>query len=188
MAHRDQDDVTQWLKDWRSGDRAAEERLLAATYDELKRLARAQLRGERPGHTLQPTALVHEAYSRLVGLELDHTDRVHYLSMAARCMRRVLVDHARKRDADKRGAGAQRVTLDDNWAGKSGKPFDLLDLDRAIDRLADQHAEAANAVELFYFGGLTHAELAELTGVSESTVLRHLRYARAWLRRELADG
>lgn len=179
--------ITRWLRDWRGGDRDAEKRLLEATYDELKRLAGAQLRGERPGHTLQPTALVHEAYSRLVGLELNYQDRVHYLSMAARCMRRVLVDHARRRDADKRGAGAVQVTLTSPMLEGEGRGVELLDLDRALESLSEQHREAATAVELHYFAGLSHAEVGEATGVSESTAYRTLRFARAWLHQSLAD-
>jgi RNA polymerase sigma factor (TIGR02999 family) len=178
-------DVTLWLRAWQQGDRQAEERLLAETYDELKRLARAQLRGERPGHTLQPTALVHEAYARMTGLTLEWKDRVHYLSMAARCMRRVLVDHARKRGAGKRGAGAERVTLDGEAIRVSSREVDLLDLDRALERLARENPQAATAIELHYFAGLGQAEIAEATGVSESTTYRTLRFARAWLRNAL---
>jgi RNA polymerase sigma factor (TIGR02999 family) len=182
------DDITRWLREWRAGDAEAERRLLAATYDELKRLASAQLRGERTGHTLQPTALVHEAYARMVGLELQFADRVHYLSMAARCMRRVLVDHARRRNADKRGSGAVQVTLDGVLAGDAPRELELVDLDRALERLESEHPDAARVVELHYFAGLSQAEVGEATGTSESTAYRNLRFARAWLRNALAEG
>ena len=175
-------DVTVWLHAWQQGDAEAEKRLLSATYDELRRLARAQLRGERAGHTLQPTALVHEAYVRMTGLELDWQDRVHFLSMAARSMRRVLVDHARKRDAEKRGAGMERVTLTTDRLEAPDAQVDLLDLDQALEKLSNEHPQAATAIELHYFGGMTQAEVGDALGVSESTALRSLRFARAWLK------
>jgi RNA polymerase sigma factor (TIGR02999 family) len=185
MSGASQNDITMWLKAWQQGDSDAEERLLAETYDELKRLARAQLRSERSGHTLQPTALVNEAYARMTGLKLEWKDRVHYLSMAARCMRRVLVDYARKRDADKRGAGAAKVTLDGDEIEAASPDVDLLDLDRALERLAVEVPAAATAVELHYFAGLSQAEIGEVMGVSESTAYRSLRFGRAWLRTAL---
>ena len=150
-------------------------------------MASRLFRRQPDGHTLQPTALVHEAYARMTGLNLEWTDRVHYLSMAARCMRRVLVDHARRKRADKRGGEAERVTLNDGVLKGGPADVDLLDLDRALDRLAAEHADAATSIELHYFGGLTQAEVGEATGVSESTALRNLRFARAWLRGALSD-
>jgi len=188
MADVTPNEVTVWLQGWQRGDQEAERQLLAATYDELKRLARAQLRGERSGHTLQPTDLVHEAYAKMTGLKLEWQDRIHYLSMAARCMRRVLVDHARKRAAEKRGAGAERVTLAGERLEAPQRAIDLLDLDRALERLSEEHPDAATAIELHYFGGLTQAEVGESLGVSESTALRNLRFARAWLKSAVSES
>jgi RNA polymerase sigma factor (TIGR02999 family) len=158
--------------------------LVPLVYEELRRLARLQMRDEAAGHTLQPTALVHEAYTRLVGLKLDWQDRSHFLSMAARTMRRVLVDHARARRAAKRGAGAVQVTLHEFHA-KDEPSIDLLAIDEALDSLDRQDERAARAIELCYFGGLTGREIAEALEISPATAERDLRFARSWLRREL---
>lgn len=176
--------VTQLLLRWRGGDETALDSLLPIVYEELRRLARLQMRNERPGHTLQPTALAHEAYARLVDLELDWQDRAHFLSMAARLMRRVLVDHARVRNAAKRGGGAFRVTLDEAL-GATEPDLDLLVLDEALSRLHDRDERPAQVVELHYFGGLTYTEIAEVLAISEATVDRDMRFARAWLHRSL---
>jgi RNA polymerase sigma factor (TIGR02999 family) len=178
--------VTRLLRRWRAGDEAALGELMPLVYDRLRRMAQAQMRGERPGHTLQPTALVHEAYERMVDLELSWQDRVHFLSMAARAMRRVLVDHARAHRAAKRGRGAVRVSLHEEHAVAT-PAVDLLELDRALDRLRRQEDRLGRVVELHYFGGLTYKEMAGALGISEATVDRHLRFARAWLLQEL-DG
>lgn len=156
-------------------------------YDELRRVARAQMRGRARTHTLQPTALVHEAYTRMVGLKLDWQDRAHFLSMAARTMRRVLIDHARAKQAAKRGAGAVKVSLHDAHA-QTEVSIDLLALDAALDDLARQDERAANALELFYFGGFTGREIGEALGISRATAERDLRFARAWLRSRLGAG
>jgi RNA polymerase sigma factor (TIGR02999 family) len=179
--------VTRLLLDWREGDAEALEALVPLVYNELRRLARLQMRGEAAGHTLQPTALVHEAYARLVNLKLDWQDRSHFLSMAARTMRRVLVDHARAQRATKRGAGAVQVTLHDFHA-KDEPSIDLLAIDEALERLADHDDRVASAVELCYFGGLTGREIAEALDISPATAERDLRFARSWLRRELEGG
>ena len=177
--------VTRLLLEWREGDARALEELVPLVYDELRRLARLQMRDQAAGHTLQPTALVHEAYGRLVGLRLDWQDRAHFLSMAARTMRRVLVDHARAKHAAKRGAGAVQVTLHDFHA-KDEPSFDLLAIDEALESLSRHHERAARVMELCYFGGLTGREIAEALGISPATAERDLRFARSWLKRELS--
>ena len=174
------------LQEWRRGDQSAYDRLFPMVYAELRRLARAQLRREHPGHSLQPTLLVHEAYLRLVRAEVDWRDRTHFLSVAARVMRRILVEHARSKGAHKRGGVDQRVTLTGTIAAPEASPIDVLVLDAAMERLRQLDARQADVVELCYFGGLTYAEIGEAIGVSEATVDRDLRHARAWLRRELS--
>ena len=176
--------VTRLLLDWRRGNAEALGALVPMVYEELRRLARLQMRDQPAGHTLQPTALVHEAYARLIDLKLDWQDRSHFLCMAARTMRRVWVDHARAKQATKRGAGAVQVTLHDFHA-KDEPSFDLIAIDEALEFLSRQDERAASAVELCYFGGLTGREIAEALGVSEATAERDLRFARSWLKREL---
>ena len=185
-------EVTRLLRAWRGGDALAHEELLRRVYDELKRVAAAQLRGERGGHTLQPTALVNEAFMRLCGqTRVDWQDRRHFFAIAATTMRRVLVDHARARLADKRAH--QRVTLTggtDVFADADAglPPEKLLDLDRALDRLATSFPRAARVVELHFFSGLEFAEVSAALEVAPRTVRRDWGFARAWLRRELADA
>ena len=178
--------VTRLLRSWQKGDQQALGELIPRIYDQLRRLAQARMRGERRSHTLEPTALVHEAYVRMVDLELSWQDRIHFLSMAARAMRRVLVDHARAHRAAKRGGQALRVSLHEEHAAAS-PDVDLLELDQALDRLRAQQARLGQAVELHYFGGLSYKEVAEALSVSEATVDRDLRFARAWLLRELGE-
>jgi RNA polymerase sigma-70 factor, ECF subfamily len=178
--------IVQLLQDWRAGDKGAYARLIPLVYDELRRLARGQLRREQTGHSLQPTVLVHEAYLRLVKAEVDWRNRTHFLSVAARVMRRILVEHARARRAEKRGGDALHVTLTGPIAAPDGRPIDVLALDEAMERLREFDARQAEIVELSYFGGLTYPEIGELVGISEATVDRDLRHARAWLRRELS--
>lgn len=182
-------DITQLLLSWSGGDRDAFDRVAAAVYAELKRLAHERLRGERAGHTLNTTGLVHEAYLRLVDVErVAWNDRNHFLSMASRMMRRVLVDHARMRNAAKRG-GDGAVTLEDEHLLVSAEQAaTVLELDEAIARLEEEHARPAQAVELHYFGGLTHEEVAEVLGVSRPTVTRDLRFAVAWLSQVWEDA
>jgi RNA polymerase sigma factor (TIGR02999 family) len=176
--------ITRLLLEWREGDARALETLVPLVYDELRRLARLQMRDQAADHTLQPTALVHEAYARLVDLKLEWQDRTHFLSMAARTMRRVLVDHARAQRAAKRGAGAVQVSLHDFHA-QTEMPFDLLAIDEALESLSHHDERAASAIELCYFGGLTGREIAEALEISSATAERDLRFARSWLRREL---
>jgi RNA polymerase sigma factor (TIGR02999 family) len=181
--------VTELLQAWRRGETAADEQLLALVYGELKRLAAAQLRGERQGHTLQPTALVHEAYLRLAGQKgLEWRDRSHFFGLAATMMRRILVDHARARLADKRAHLPVSISLIGDLPGESRSDFDeayLLDLDRAIDRLAVAHPRPSRVVELRYFAGLEVEEVAAALDLSPRTVKRDWAFARAWLLRAL---
>ena len=186
MAGRAPEAVTRLLLEWRGGDQRAMDRLLPLVYDELRRLARGYMRSERPDHTLQPTALVHEAYARLVDSDISLQDRAHFLALVARSMRRILIDHARARESDKRGSGGTRVTLDEGMAGMAEAPsVSIIDLDRALERLEAEDPGRSRVIELHFFGGLTHQEIAEAMHTSESTVQRQLRLARAWLLREL---
>jgi RNA polymerase sigma factor (TIGR02999 family) len=180
--------IVQLLREWRAGDEEAYDRLVPLVYGELRRLARGQLRREQAGHSLQPTALVHEAYLRLVKVDVDWQNRTHFLSVAARVMRRILVEHARARQAAKRGGDAVHVTLTGPIPAPDAKPIDVLALDEAMERLRTFDARQAQIVELSYFGGLTYPEIGELIGISEASVDRDLRHARAWLRRELSIG
>lgn len=177
--------VDQWLEEQRQGNPEAFDRLIPLVYDELRRLASAQLRREGRAHSLQPTLLVHEAYLRLANADVAWQDRTHFLSIAARVMRRILVERARAISARKRGGGQLHVTLTDQVAAP-GPGVEILALDDALDRLRNFDDRQARAVELCYFGGLTYPEIGETLGVSVATVDRDLRHARAWLRRELA--
>lgn len=177
--------ATALLRAWRGGDRDALDRLLPLVYDELSGLARHALRGERPDHTLQTRALVHEAYLRLVDADISFQDRAHFMAVAARTMRRILVDHARARLRDKRGGGAERVALDEAELPAPDRHLDILDLHAALERLAAFDARKAAIVELHFFGGLSYAETAEAVGVSAATVDRELRLAKAWLKVDL---
>jgi RNA polymerase sigma factor (TIGR02999 family) len=187
VSEHDRQTVTRLLHRWRDGDEAALDALVPIVYDELRRLARLQMRDQAVGHTLQPTALVHDAYARLVGVKLDWRDRTHFLSMAARTMRRVLVDHARAKRAAKRGGGAVQVSLQDHHV-QAEAAVDLLEVDRALQVLGERDERAERVVELYYFGGFKTREIAEALGVSRATVERDLRFARTWLRRELSWG
>jgi RNA polymerase sigma factor (TIGR02999 family) len=177
--------VSQLLRAHRDGDHEALERLVPLVYDELRRIAARQLRREREGHTLQPTALVNEAYLRLVQYEdLEYKDRAHFVGIAARLMRQVLVDHARTRAADKRGGHRERVTLDEAVALQPGHgDVDLLALDDALRQLSERDDRLARLVELRYFGGMSIEETAEVLGTSTATVKRDWATARVWLRR-----
>lgn len=178
--------ITKLLERSRGGHAAALEQLVPLVYAELRRIASRYMRRERPGQSLQATSLVHEAYLRLLEDEdLSFQNRAHFLGIAARSMRQILVEHARARDAEKRGGDRRRITLDDAIA--SGQPLDVdvLALNEALERLARQDARHARIVELRFFGGLTNEEAAEALGVSPATVKRGWTVARAWLFREL---
>lgn len=173
--------ITQLLRRWRGGDDDAFDRLVPLVYEELRRVAGGRMRGEPDGHTLQPTALVHEAYARLAGASVDWQDRVHFFAVAASTMRRILVDHARARSRAKRGGERVQVTLSEAVAATGSRHQDLLDLDAALEELGQLDERKARAVEMVFFTGLTQPEVAEVLGVSLSTVERELRMARAWL-------
>ncbi len=181
--------VTRLLLDWSRGDEEALAKLMPLVYDELRRIARQYLGRERAGHTLQPTALVHEAYLKLVGLRrIRWQNRAHFFAVAARLIRRILVDHARSHAAAKRGGGVPAVTLEALLEPALRRDFDIVALDDSLSRLATLDARQARLVELRFFGGLNVAETAEVLGVSSATVKREWRTARAWLYRELQAG
>ena len=182
-------DVTELLADLRAGDAEAVDAILPHVYGELQDLARRQLRGERDGHTLDTAALVHEAYLKLVRQDrVDWQSRAHFLGVASLAMRRILVNYAKKRRAEKRGGGEIAATYHDGEIGREAKTEELLALDEALDGLAARSERQARVVEMWFFGGLTHAEIAEALGVSEPTVRRDWRVARAWLSHVLGDG
>lgn len=181
-------EVTRLLHSWRGGNADALDRLLPALYDEMRRMARAHLRRERPDHTLGTSGLVHEAFLRLVDADgVDWQDRAHFLAVASRTMRRVLVDWAKARNAVKRGGGAAHVTLEEGLLSDA-EAGTVLDLDDALDRLARVAERPAQAAEMRYFGGLSNDETAAALDVSVATVERDLRFARAWLAKEWADA
>jgi RNA polymerase sigma factor (TIGR02999 family) len=181
-------DVTLLLANWSRGDRAALDQLLPLIYAELRRVAARQLRRERPDHTLQPTALVNEVYLRLVDQHRPSwRDRAHFFGAAAQAMRRILVDHARRHGATKRGKGLQVPIEEASTASAESDPMPILALDGALDRLATLDATLAKIVELRAFAGLTIEEAAQVLDVSPSTAKRELRTAKAWLKRELAS-
>ena len=178
--------VNDLLVAWSKGDEGALTTLLPLVYDELRQLARRQLRGERDGHTLQPTALVHEAYARLVDQEsVQWQGRTHFFAVAAQTMRRILVDHARKRHAAKRGGQPIQITLDATLAVADRRDVDVIALDDALNALAILDTTQAKLVELRYFSGLGIEETAKVLGISPATVKREWSTARAWLYREM---
>jgi len=180
--------ITQLLTEWRDGDKTALDRLIPLVYEELRRLAHHYLRRERPGYTLQTSALVNEAYLRLV----DHKgmrwqNRAHFYAVAAQAMRRILVDHARSRDAAKRGGGANLIGLDEAATAAQMQAANLLALDEALNQLALIDKRKSRIVELRYFGGMSGAETAEVIGDSPVTVMRELSCAKAWLLRAISS-
>lgn len=178
--------VTRLLVAWKGGDAGASDQLMPLVYDELRHLARSYLRRERTDHTLQPTALVHEAYLRLVDTtQVDWQSRAHFFGIAARVMRRVLVDHARSRAAGRRGGGAVKISLDEAGDLLRDEGRGLLALDEALAGLAELYPRPSRVVELRFFGGLTTPEIAGALGVSDSTVERDWHFALLWLKREM---
>jgi RNA polymerase sigma factor (TIGR02999 family) len=179
--------VTRLLCELKNGNRAAEEALIPLVYGELRRLAAYYLRGEKPGHTLQATALVHEAYLRLTTMDqVTWKDRCHFFALSAQVMRRILVDHARARTARKRGGSREDVPLDDVIILKAGPGDELVAVDAALEKLARMDARQCKIVEMRFFGGLTEEEIGIVLGVSARTVKREWRIAKAWLYRELS--
>jgi RNA polymerase sigma factor (TIGR02999 family) len=177
--------VTQLLGAWRGGDRAALDALVPLVYGELHRLARSAFRGERPGHTLQTTALVHEAFEHLADARVEWQDRAHFFAIAARQMRRILVNHALEKKAAKRGGGAPHASLDDALDVIGTPSAEITDLDDALQRLEKFDERKARILELHYFGGLTYAEMSQVVGLSTTTLDEELRFAKAWLRHQL---
>jgi RNA polymerase sigma-70 factor, ECF subfamily len=182
-------DLTTILKEWKNPDADVRERLLEAVYQELRRLARSQMRRERGDHTLTPTALVHEAYMRIGDDQsVSFADRHEFFALAATVMRRVLIDHARTHLAGKRGGGAPKVELHENAARTNRDAEEVLAVHEALSRLAELDPAQARIVELRYFGGFTTKDIAALMGNSEQDVDREWRLARAWLKRRLAGS
>ncbi len=182
-------DVTRWLRAWSRGDESALERLVPLVYEELHRRARRFMGRERAGHSLRPTALVHEAYLRLAGgAPVEWRDRSHFYALASRLMRQVLVDHARSHRTRKRGGGAGLVAFDERWTGRGEPEPDLVRLDEALRALAETDERKSRVVELRFFGGFSAEETAAVLGVSPQTVLRDWKLARAWLQREMKRG
>ena len=178
--------ITTLLHEFAAGDRSAFDRLIPLLYPELQRLARSYMRKERATHTLQPTALVHEAYARLVKqAQPDYRSRAHFMGVAAQVMRQILVDHARTRNAGKRGGGAANVPFDEVTAMSAKRPSAMIALDDALARLARKDPLKAQLVEMRFFGGMTAEDSAEVLKMTPTEVRRHLRIGQAWLQREL---
>ncbi len=182
----DQQNVTRLLKQWGAGDKAALDQLMPLVYNQLRALAARCLAAERPGHTLRATALVNEAYVRLVDSDLSLNDRAHFYAVAAKLLRHILVDHARAQKREKRGAGAEKLPLDEALMVGAAEPSGLVELDEALARLAAHDQRKSDVIELLFFGGLTYEETAAALNISAATVHRELRMAKAWLHRELA--
>jgi RNA polymerase sigma factor (TIGR02999 family) len=181
--------ITLLLRDLAGGEKEAFDRLMPLVYAELRRMAQAQLRNERPGHTLQPTALVHEVYARMAGREvLTFNDRAHFLGVAAHTMRKILIDYARIRNAAKRDPGRVKVSLEDAIDAGLERPSNLIALDDALHTLERQDPRLVRLIEMRYFGGLTAEETSVAMNLEVSEVRRELALAQAWLRRELDAG
>jgi RNA polymerase sigma factor (TIGR02999 family) len=181
------DGITKLLQGWRGGDRAALDALVPVVYKELHRLAHCELRKERPDHTLQSTALVHEAYFRLVGQSLPQWEsRTHFFAIAAQLMRQILVDYARRHRASKRGSGVCMLTLDDAVLLPQRKDVDVVAIDDALNALAEIDPRQSRIVELRFFAGLSLQEISEVMGIATATVQRDWTAARAWLHREIS--
>ena len=189
MKHSTQEDCTALLLAWQDGEPEALEQLTPLVYDELRRLARARMRGERVGHTLQATALVNEAWLRLADItQVQWQSRAHFFAVAAQVMRRVLVDHAHAHQAQKRGGTTVRVEFDEALPFAINDPLEIIALDEALKRLAQEHLQAACVVEMKFFAGLAGQEMAEVLGVTPGRVSQLWTFAQAWLRRELGGA
>jgi RNA polymerase sigma factor (TIGR02999 family) len=180
--------VTQLLQQWSNGNKQALDELMPVVYDQLRKLASNCLRAERPDHTLRATALVHEAYVRLVDSEVAWQDRVHFFAVSARMLRRILVDHAKSRNRDKRGGEFEKIPLDEAVMVGPQSDKGIVELDDALKRLATQDQRKSELIELLFFGGLTYDEAAAALKISPATVHRELILAKAWLYRELSQG
>lgn len=184
----DRDDVTRLLQLWRGGNQEALDQLMPIVYDELRRLAARCLRKERPGHTLRATALVNEAYLRLVDADIGWQDRAHFYAVAARVVRRILVEYARQHGRQKRGDGEVPIPLDEAVMVGPEAASTVLDLDEALQRLAVLDERKSEIIQLLFFGGMTYDEAAAALDISPATVHRELKLAKAWLHRELAQS
>jgi len=181
-------DVTKLLQQWRGGNHEALDQLMPVVYNELRRLAGRCLQSERPGHTLRATALVHEAYLRLMDADIGWQDRAHFYAVAARVVRRILVEYARTRGRQKRGSGEQPIPLDEAVVVGPEAASTVLELDEALQRLAEIDPRKSEIIQMLFFGGLTYDEAAAALDISPATVHRELKLAKAWLHRELAPG
>lgn len=187
MPPPDSETFTRWLVEWRNGSQDAAERLFAAAYQELRRLAAWQFQNERTGHTLQPTALVNELYIKLFeGEPIEWQNRAHFFAVAAQQLRRLLIDHARARLADKRGGGDVRLSLTEVNGLAAPRQEDLIELDEALRRLEALDQRSSQVIELRFFGGLSEKEAAEVLGISVATLKRDWDFARAWLLSQLS--
>ena len=180
--------ITQLLAEWRDGDQSALDELYPLVYDELHRLARLYMSRERKGHTLQTTALINEAYVRLVGQKVNWANRSHFFAISAQIMRRILIDHARRHAYAKRGGGAQQVSLEEAATVTPDQSGELIRLDEALKSLAEMDPRRSQVVELRYFGGLNNEEIAGVLNVSENKVTRDWNMARAWLYQQLTGS
>lgn len=187
FAESEAQEVTRLLQSLNAGNREAVDALVPLVYAELRKLAAHYLRSERDEHTLQPTALVHEAFLRLVEQETAWQNRTHFFAMAANLMRRILVDYARSHAAEKRGGAAEKISLDDAFIFVKEKPSEMIALDEALEELAKIDPRRSRVVELKFFGGLNHEEIAEILGVHVNTVLRDWNLARAWLKTQMQN-
>jgi RNA polymerase sigma factor (TIGR02999 family) len=181
----DTQQFAQLLHEWSAGRKEALDQLMPVVYDELRRLAGRYLHSERRDHTMRATALVNEAYVRLVNSDMTYQDKVHFYAVAARTLRHILVDYAKARRRDKRGGGVENIPIDEAILVGPETDQGLVELDEALNRLAEQDAKKAKVVELLYFGGMTYEEAAEMLGISRATVHREMKVAKAWLHREL---
>ena len=179
--------ITQKLIDWRQGHEEALNELMPAIYDSLHRIAQRHMRQENPAHTLQPTAVVNEAYLKLIDAEVSWQNRAHFFAIAAKMMRRILVDHAKAKHREKRGGAATILSLDESLAKQIEVDIDLVGLDLALKQLAEIDERKGRVVELHYFGGLNYEETAEVLGISPATVDRELRLAKAWLHKSMSE-
>ncbi len=184
----DRQDVTNLLQQWRGGNHEALDQLMPIVYDELRRLAGRCLQSERPGHTLRATALVHEAYIRLMDADVGWQDRAHFYAVAARVVRRILVEYARSHSRQKRGGGEEVIPLDEAVIVGPEAASTVLELDEALQRLAALDERKSDIIQLLFFGGLTYDEAAAALDISPATVHRELKLAKAWLHRELTES
>jgi RNA polymerase sigma-70 factor, ECF subfamily len=184
----DRELVTRLLQQWSGGDKQALDELMPLVYDQLHKLAANCMRGERADHTLRATALVHEAYVRLVDSDVAWQNRVHFYAVSARLLRNILVDHAKAHNRQKRGGYAEKISLDDAVVVGPETPAGIIELDEALRRLASHDQRKSEIVEMLFFGGLTYDEVASTLKISPATVHRELKMAKAWLHRELAQN